>query len=135
MAKIIQIDGRDVGFAAPASLPIRYRNVTGRDFFSDMQNLSESTEEVEAPKKLFAKGKKEEEQIVSTRLNEKWDTTILFDILHAMAQAADPSVSSDVIDWVDSFNEFPVFDIFSEVQPLIVQSMQTTKKSTAAVKG
>lgn len=120
---IVKIAGRDVGFEAPASLPIRYRNLSGRDFFADMQNLSESTEEVDQPKKLL--GKKPE---ASTRLTDKWDTTILFNIVHAMAKAADPSITSDVIEWVDSFDEFPIFEVFAAVQPLIVKSMQSTKK-------
>lgn len=120
---IIKIAGRDVGLEAPASLPIRYRNLSGRDFFKDMQTLSESTEEADQPKKLLAK-----KQESSTRLTDKWDTTILFNIVHAMAKSADSSITSDVIDWVDSFDEFPIFEVFAAVQPLIVKSMATTKK-------
>jgi len=135
MSKIINIAGRDVGFDAPASLPVRYRNMTGRDFFVDMQTLTESTDTVKKPKKLFGKAAEKEEAAEETRINEKWDTTILFNIAHSMAKAADPSITSDLIDWVDSFEEFPIFQIFAEIQPLIVKSMQTTKKSTAAVMG
>lgn len=116
--KIIQISGRDVGFKAPASLPIRYRNSTGRDFFADMQSLADSTEE-EKPKI----GRKN-----TARLSQTWDTTILYNLAHAMAKAYDTSINPDVVEWVDSFDEFPIFEVFSNLQPLVVGSMRTAKK-------
>jgi hypothetical protein len=121
MEKIISISGRDVGFRAPASLPIRYRNATGRDLFFDLQTLADATDEVETKK--F--GKKKETEI---KLNEKWDTMIFYGIAHTMARAYSEEVNPDVQKWVDSFETFPIFAVFSELQELLNRSLQTTKK-------
>ncbi len=139
MEKIILIDGRDVGFKVPASLPIRYRNMTGRDYYVDMQRMAESMEEETEPnkvaarrkaKELFAKkpkdAKEEPEKVM--RFTDQWDTTIMYFLIHAMAKAADPSINPDTIEWVDSFEDFPVFEIFASLQDLLVKSTETTKK-------
>ena len=121
MEKVIKIADQDVGFKAPASLPIRYRNATGRDLFFDLQTLSDGTDEVEIKK--F--GKKKETEI---KLNDKWDTMIFYGIAHTMARAYDDSVTPDLEDWIDSFVSFPIFEVFGELKPLLNASLQTTKK-------
>ena len=124
MEKIINICGQDVGFKAPASLPIRYRNATGRDLFFDLQTLADATDEVETKK--F--GKKKETEI---KLNDKWDTMIFYGIAHTMARAYSDAASPNLLDWVDSFESFPIFAVFAELQELLNRSLQTTKKQTA----
>lgn len=124
MEKIIKIDGQDVGFKAPASLPVRYRNMTGRDLFVDMQLVGESVEEDAKPKSILKK--KTEEK--SFRLSRDCDTTILYNIVHVMARIYDVSVLPDLSDWLDTFIIFPIFQVFAELQPLLTESMSTTKK-------
>lgn len=121
MEKVIKIADQDVGFKAPASLPIRYRNATGRDLFFDLQTLSDGTDEVEIKK--F--GKKKETEI---KLNDKWDTMIFYGIAHTMARAYSEAVSPNILDWVDTFDLFPIFAVFAELQELLNRSLQTTKK-------
>ncbi len=125
MEKIIRINDQDVGFKAPASLPIRYRNATGRDLFLDLQTLADATDEVETKK--F--GKKKETEI---KLNDKWDTMIFYGLAHVMARAYSEQVSPNLVDWIDSFESFPIFAVFAELQELLNRSLQTTKKQTAA---
>lgn len=121
MEKVIKIADRDVGFKAPASLPIRYRNATCRDLFFDLQLLADGTDEVEIKK--F--GKKKETEI---KLNDKWDTMIFYGIAHTMARAYSEEASPNILDWVDSFDTFPIFAVFAELQELLNRSLQTTKK-------
>ena len=123
MEKIIKISGQDVGFKAPASLPVRYYNATGRDLFVDLQTLADGTEQVESKLKL---GKKKDEPVF--KLNKNWNTMVFYGIAHTMARAYDFAVTPDLEDWIDSFDSFPIFEIFGELKPLLNASLQTSKK-------
>ena len=123
MEKIIKIAGQDVGFKAPASLPVRYYNATGRDLFVDLQTLADGTEQVDGKPKL---GKKKAEPVF--KLNKNWNTMVFYGIAHTMARAFDDSVNPNIEDWIDSFETFPIFEIFGELKPLLNASLQTSKK-------
>ena len=45
-----------------------------------------------------------------------------------MARAFDDSVNPNIEDWIDSFELFPIFQIFGELQPLLNESLKTSKK-------
>ena len=124
MEKIIKIAGQDVGFKAPASLPVRYYNATGRDLFVDLQTLADGTEQVESKAKF---GKKKADEPVF-KLNKNWNTMVFYGIAHTMARAFDDSVNPNIEDWIDSFESFPIFEIFGELKPLLNASLQTSKK-------
>lgn len=124
MEKVIRISGRDVGFKAPASLPVRYYNATGRDLFVDLQTLADGTEPVAAKPKL---GKKKPEE-AQYRLNRDWNTMVLYGIAHAMARAYDEQVSPNLDDWIDTFESFPIFEVFGELKELLGASLQMSKK-------
>ena len=124
MEKIVKIAGQDVGFKAPASLPVRYYNATGRDLFVDLQTLADGTDRIESKLKL---GKKKAED-VQFKLNKNWNTMVFYGIAHTMARAYDDSVTPDLEDWIDSFVSFPIFEVFGELKPLLNASLQTTKK-------
>ena len=124
MEKIVKIAGQDVGFKAPASLPVRYYNATGRDLFVDLQTLADGTDRIESKLKL---GKKKTEEPVF-KLNKNWNTMVFYGIAHTMARAYDDSVTPDLEDWIDSFVSFPIFEVFGELKPLLNASLQTTKK-------
>ena len=124
MEKIIKISGQDVGFKAPASLPVRYYNATGRDLFVDLQTLADGTEQVDVKLKF---GKKKSDEPVF-KLNKNWNTMVFYGIAHTMARAFDDSVNPNIEDWIDSFESFPIFEIFGELKPLLNASLQTSKK-------
>ena len=124
MEKIVKIAGQDVGFKAPASLPVRYYNATGRDLFVDLQTLADGTDRIESKLKL---GKKKAED-VQFKLNKNWNTMVFYGIAHTMARAYDDSVTPDLEDWIDSFVSFPIFEVFGELKPLLNASLQTSKK-------
>ena len=124
MEKIVKIAGQDVGFKAPASLPVRYYNATGRDLFVDLQTLADGTDRIESKLKL---GKKKADEPVF-KLNKNWNTMVFYGIAHTMARAFDESVNPNIEDWIDSFEAFPIFEIFGELKPLLNASLQTSKK-------
>jgi hypothetical protein len=55
-----------------------------------------------------------------------------------MAKTAEPTIP-EPLEWLEQFDEFPIADIFPELQELMLASMQSSKKnlemSKAAAKG
>jgi hypothetical protein len=46
-----------------------------------------------------------------------------------MAKIADPTIPSDVVEWLDGFDEFPVFDVFKEIFGLINANFTVDRKN------
>ncbi len=129
MEKVISICGQDVRFKATGGLPLRYKTQFGRDLFADMAVLEEAVpaEEGKAlqgkPKRGSTAGRKTETANMDM---SKLDTELFYNIAWTMAKCADPSIPP-VLDWLDRFESFPVFDVFNELQDMLVQSFQVTK--------
>ena len=103
MEKIIKIDGRDVRFKSTASLPLRYKAQFGRDMFADLD-------------------KKKDEPI---------DSEVFYNLLWTMAKTADDSIPP-LMEWVDTFESFPVFQIMNKVGDLATRTMRPTEKNVEA---
>ena len=129
MEKVICICGQDVRFKATGALPLRYKTQFGRDLFADMAVLEAAVPEEEEkalpgkPKRGGTSAKKAE---AATMDMSKLDTELFYNIAWTMAKCADPSIPP-VLDWLDRFETFPVFDVFNELQDMLVQSFQVTK--------
>jgi hypothetical protein len=117
MEKTVTIDGRDVRLKSSAALPLRYKAQFGRDLFADMAKMDD-----------VGDGKKKKVDLSAL------DTDAIFNVIWTLAKCADPSIPP-VIDWVESFEEFPVFAIFKEAGPLITLSMGTSQKNVEAAAG
>ena len=138
MEKVIKIAEQNVGFKAAASLPVRYYNATGRDLFVDLQTLADGTDQVEAKPKFWKKkpessetaekADKKKPDETQYRLNRDWNTMVLYGIVHTMARAYDEAVTPNLDDWLDTFDAFPIFEVFGELKPLLNASLQTTQK-------
>lgn len=55
------------------------------------------------------------------------DFSVFENIAWSLAKTADSNIP-DPDSWFDSFDEFPIMDIFPELQELIEKSLQTKKK-------
>lgn len=102
MEKIIKIDGREVRFMSRASLPLRYKAQFGRDLFADMAKLEHAENDI-----------------------TKLDTEVFYNIIWTMAKLADDI--PPLVDWLDTFNSFPVLEVFNELQDVFAQSFKPTK--------
>lgn len=109
MERTINVDGRDVKFRSSGAFPIIYRANTGRDFMADLVKIGQSVEGEEID---FA----------------HFDSAIVEDSIWCLAKCADKTVPAK-IEWYDTFDSFPFFDIFAQLQELIMSTMQTTKKA------
>lgn len=112
MDRILTIDGKEVGFRATASTPMRYRHRFGRDIFDDLQKI----------RKDFLK-------------NEGFSLGSLeaFECLaYTMAKQYDPDIPDTPEDWLDQFEYFGMVEVYPELFALWAENEQMT--STAKKK-
>ena len=59
---------------------------------------------------------------------EKFNTETLDNLIWAMAKNADHTID-EPREWLDSFDDFPLFDILAELTPFLLESMISKKKA------
>lgn len=104
MRRIINIDGKDVPFAASAATVIYYRNTFNADLIRDFNKLNEQGTEQ-----------------LSTDVVETFSR-----LAYTMAKQANSAIPETVEEWLDSFDVFPIQDIFPEISDLWAKSLGTT---------
>ena len=109
MEKTLLIDGKNIRFKCTAGTLIRYRNQFNREFLADIAKLK-SIKETNMSGFLLSP---------------------FYDIVWIMAKTADDSIP-DPLTWYDSFDEFPILDVFPKLQELLIAALKT-KNSQAAV--
>lgn len=107
MEKTIIIDGKAVKFKSTAGTLIRYRNQFNREFLSDLAKLKDVKENPET-----------------------LTLSPFYDIVWVLAKTANDSIG-DPLTWYDSFDDFSITEVFSQLEGLIMSTMKT-KNSTAA---
>lgn len=107
LRKTVSIDGREVEFKASAAVPRIYRLKFHRDLFVDLQKVAKSVD---------TKGKKKDKQDSEIPLE---DLEMFENIAYVMAQHADPkNVPSDIIEWMEQFNTFSIYQILPTILEL-----------------
>ena len=114
MEKTITISGKPVCFKCTGGFLIRYKEMTGRDPIQDIVKLSEV---------------QTEDGVDYSKIN----TRMLFDLLWVLARTADPEVP-DLLTWLDSFDEFPIGEIFPAVSDVIAGAFETTVETKTPAK-
>lgn len=107
METTINIDGKDIRFKSTGSAPLRYKMQFKRDFFSDLMKMQGA----------IKKGGKDIDFDV-------FDLEVFYNIAWIYAKTADPSISSP-LEWLDTFDTFPIIEIIPELQDIITASLGT----------
>jgi hypothetical protein len=113
MEKTITIDGKKVNFKVNGATPLRYKAQFGKDYFKEILKL--------AP--LERLGKKN----FTPKDLEALDFEVFYNMSWIMAKTADPTIP-EPIEWLETFDTFPMVEIIPELQDLLVASFQGTKK-------
>lgn len=122
MLKTIKIDGKAVDFKITASFPIRFENQFNYDIlqallptvaevFEGVQNATTKEDEVTA--------------VLNNLMSLK--LTDIQKLVWVFAQTADKNIP-EIVDWYDSFEEFPMLDVLKELIPCVISSLITKKK-------
>lgn len=109
MEKTLTISGKPTVFKCTGGFLLRYRELTGRDPIRDVAGMEE----------LSGKGKDIDISSLSTD-----DLMLLYNIVWVMAKTANPDLP-DMLDWVDSHDEFPIADIFTDLTDLVAKAFQS----------
>lgn len=114
MIKTLTIDGKQVTFKSTGATPLLYKAQFGTDFLKDILKMMPIAETA---------GKEQ----LSMEALEMIDFNVFSNIVWVLAKTNDRSIP-DPINWLDQFEEFPVFDLFEEVQDMLMQNFKTSQK-------
>ena len=113
MEKIINIGGKDIPFKSTGATVIRYKSQFKRDFLAEIVNMAIL------------------EEILTGKLGEvdpeKIDLDVVYRIAWVMAKTADKEIPP-MMEWLDDFDEFPIFDVIEEMSDLVASMKKSTKK-------
>jgi hypothetical protein len=113
MEKTILIDGQKVLFKTNGAIPLRYKAQFGKDYFKEILKMAPLAE---------IQGKKIEPSDL-----ELLDFDIFYNVAWIMAKTANPTIP-EPLEWLGNFDEFPMADIFPELQEMMICSLQSSKK-------
>jgi len=119
MEKTITIDGKPITFKATASLGYRYKQQFGVEYLAELQKLQDFTDSKTQKKIKTVDGKT---VVIDDYDYSKLSLEFLYNLLWAMAKTADPSIP-DPVAWLDSFNVFPVVDIWKQLQDVVIGNL------------
>lgn len=112
--KMVEIDGKTVEFKASAAVPRIYRLKFHRDLFIDLQKLAKSVD---------TKGKKSGKPKSEIPIE---DLEMFENIAYIMAQHANPKeVPSDIMEWLEEFDTFSIYQILPAILELWKINTQT----------
>lgn len=114
MEKTVTIDGKEVRFKSNGATPLKYKMQFRKDFFAEILKLN----------KL---GKLKNIDEMDDDVLSALDFEVFYNIAWTFAKTADSSVP-DPESWLESFNQFPIFDFISELQEMIMANIQSKKK-------
>lgn len=96
MERIAKIGNKNVKLKTSAALPRLYRMIFNRDIFSDMENMQNVFIAITDAGK--------DGQLPSLEKQNTAITTVE-NLFFTMAKLADPSISDDIVKWLDGFDE------------------------------
>lgn len=120
MVKTINIDGKDVLFAASAAIPRIYRIQFHRDIFQDMAKIEKSVKKSQDNQK---ENEVSESDIPIEDL-EMFENVAFVMAKHA-ARKKGQEFPEDVYDWLDQFETFSIYEILPEIVKLWNLNTQT----------
>ncbi|MBQ8826431.1 MAG: hypothetical protein IJ007_05010 [Oscillospiraceae bacterium] len=118
MEKVIRIDDKEVRLKITGGTTYRYKAQTGREYLTDVIELEEKqricTDE---------SGKLDIKRFISViNLN------VIYEIIWAMAKTADDTIP-DPLSWLDTFEKFPVFSVWSDIRELLFSNAKVDRKN------
>jgi hypothetical protein len=111
MEKIITIDGRQVKFKSTGAYLLRYKAQFGRDAIKDIFKLQSAVDPENNIQNIDA-----------------LDMEVFYDLIWTLAKTADNTIPPPM-EWLDTFNEFPLNEVMPEVIDMIYSSLGSSVES------
>lgn len=112
MEKVLNISGKDVKFKSTGAYLLRYKAQFGRDALQDIYKLVGAVDP-------------ETKEITDV---EAIDLQVFFNLIWTLAKTADKTIDPP-LEWLDTFEEFPLMDIIPEIMDMITSCITSTKTS------
>ncbi len=122
MEKILTIDSRQVKFKSTGGFLLRYKMQFGRDAIGDLLKLEKAVSKIKESEKK--KGKRKE---IDAKVFDALDLTIFFNLIWVLAKTAEPKILPPM-DWLDTFDEFPIWDIIPELEDMLMSTIKSSVK-------
>lgn len=113
MRKTLIIDGQKVELKSTGAIAKRYKFIFGKDYFAEVMRLAPLT-------------KMDLENLDSMNYS-LLDMEVFYNFIYILALTADPALPNQM-DWLDSFDEFPIMELIPEIQDILLHSMQSNRK-------
>lgn len=123
MEQTLTIDGKKVTFRKSGATMLSYKRQTGREFYSDLTAFLGCVKRDKDGKVLMTDGVPEVDM-------SKFDMEYMYQMLHVMARAADKSIPSDILEWLDTFEDFDVIGAFCQLLPMLGKEMAIDEKNS-----
>lgn len=120
MEKILIIDGRPVKFKSTGAFLLRYKAQFRRDAIKDIYKLKDAIEE-----KI---DEETGEKTPKLKDIESLDLEVFYNLVWTLAKTANPEIPPP-LEWLDTFSEFPLFDILPDVMDMMFASMESSVQS------
>lgn len=120
MEKTIQIGDKEIQLKATAAILLRYQMQFHRDALKDIFSLFEGLN-VETISPTHT------QQISLSDSLQLMDIVIFQQLMWVMAKTANKD-TPDFLHWLDSFDEFPIFDCINDIMELLLGCLMTVKK-------
>lgn len=111
MEKLLIIDGRSVGFKSTGAFLLKYKAQFQRDALKDIYKLQRATDESGAVTDI-----------------EALDMELFYNLIWTLAKTYDRTIPPPM-EWLDTFDEFPIMDILPELTGLIYTSFSSSVDS------
>ena len=122
MEQTLTIDGKKVTFRKSGATMLAYKRQTGREFFADLSAFLDIVER-DKDGKVIMNG-----DVPAVDMS-KFDIEYMYQMLYVMAKAADRTIPADLLDWLDSFEDFNVIGIFVQLLPMLAAEMAVDPKN------
>lgn len=120
MEKVIEIDGKNVGFRATALTPRLYRHKIGRDIVQDMNQLKKAYLKAASISDDATEEEKKDAQLSVMNLE------IFENVAYIMARQYDNTIPDTPDEWLDQFTMFMIFDVLPHILELWDSNQKTT---------
>lgn len=122
MEQTLTIDNKPVTFRKSGATMLAYKRQTGREFYSDLTSFLGCVNRDKKGNIIMTDG------VPSVDMS-KFDLEYMYQMLHVMAKAADKSIPSDILEWLDTFDDFDVIGAFCQLLPMLSKEMSIDEKN------
>lgn len=119
MERKVMIGDKEVRLVSSGATPIFYKNAFNSDFFEDFAGVMEVAE-------AASNAKKGKEMQAILPMFKSGQITKLYNFVWVYAKNANNDIKP-MDEWIDEFDEFPIFDFLADLMELMMSSI-TTKK-------